>query len=184
MRRNFHARTKDGRYIVRLPFFTARWTLPKLANNCWQPWKGRAAKFREPYRKFMREYEDLQHMKPISILANKDNTCKCYLPHHEVLQESRTTTKLRVGFNVGFSANTIWNAKVILSHRRKFIADVRWCFIALILALLRLYYGHRENVPKNSHTSRRPRPLAGVVAWYCWWGNEYRLSDLWSRVRF
>lgn len=47
------------------------------------------------YRTFMREYEELKHMSPI----NTGNALKCYLPHHGVLRQSSSSTKLRVVFN-------------------------------------------------------------------------------------
>lgn len=49
----------------------------------------------EGYRKFMREYKDLGHMRKVE----QPNHTACYLPHHGVLKLDSTTTALRVVFN-------------------------------------------------------------------------------------
>ncbi|KAH9645553.1 hypothetical protein HF086_005202 [Spodoptera exigua] len=49
------------------------------------------------YKNFIREYLELQHMKPAGQITS--NQLECYLPHHGVLREQSTTTKLRVVFN-------------------------------------------------------------------------------------
>ncbi|XP_071576379.1 uncharacterized protein [Temnothorax nylanderi] len=58
----------------------------------------RDPRFGELYRTFMREYEDLKHMESVAS-QDHDITPACYLPHHGVLRESSTSTKLRVVFN-------------------------------------------------------------------------------------
>ncbi|XP_026744684.1 uncharacterized protein LOC113506021 [Trichoplusia ni] len=63
------------------------------------------------YRDFINEYIKLNHMKP-SCPASP-SVPECYLPHHGVLREHSTTTKLRVVFNAsqktstGFSLNNL-----------------------------------------------------------------------------
>ncbi|XP_035457903.2 uncharacterized protein LOC118281435 [Spodoptera frugiperda] len=49
------------------------------------------------YKNFIREYLELQHMKPAGQITS--NQLECYLPHHGVLKDQSTTTKLRVVFN-------------------------------------------------------------------------------------
>ncbi|XP_077280500.1 uncharacterized protein LOC143907531 [Temnothorax americanus] len=56
----------------------------------------RNPRFGELYRQFMREYEELKHMRLAPVFPGES---ECYLPHHGVLQESSTSTKLRVVFN-------------------------------------------------------------------------------------
>ena len=46
----------------------------------------------------MKEYETLGHMSEIPVSKCSDNEKHYYLPHHAVLKEDRTTTKLRVVF--------------------------------------------------------------------------------------
>ncbi|KAG5340239.1 INDY1 protein, partial [Acromyrmex heyeri] len=50
------------------------------------------------YRAFLKEYEVLDHMKLAREPPNSSED-RCYLPHHGVLRESSTTTKLKVVFN-------------------------------------------------------------------------------------
>ncbi|XP_075213683.1 uncharacterized protein LOC142319895 [Lycorma delicatula] len=52
---------------------------------------------RSQYIQFMKEYEELGHMKEITMA--EVNSSKAYYIHHVVLREDSTTTKLRVVFN-------------------------------------------------------------------------------------
>lgn len=52
-------------------------------------------RFGSLYEEFMREYEHLKHMSPMTLGISSG----CYLPHHGVLRESSSSTKLRVVFN-------------------------------------------------------------------------------------
>lgn len=66
---------------------------------------------RDRYIKFMRDYESLGHMSKVSEESPVKNTY--YMPHHGVLKEDSTTTKLRVVFDAsavttsGLSLNNI-----------------------------------------------------------------------------
>lgn len=54
------------------------------------------------YRTFMHEYEELKHMS----LVRRGDAPKCFLPHHGVLRQSSSSTKLRVVFNGSQRINT------------------------------------------------------------------------------
>ncbi|XP_018405184.1 PREDICTED: uncharacterized protein LOC108781644 [Cyphomyrmex costatus] len=99
-----HQRTADGRYAVRLPFASwpttflethksAEHLLTVMERRC-----DRDPRFGELYHTFLREYEELDHMELLQD-SQYFNAQRCYLPHHGVLRESNTSTKLRVVFN-------------------------------------------------------------------------------------
>nr|XP_022908846.1 uncharacterized protein LOC111420154 isoform X2 [Onthophagus taurus] len=99
---NSHSRDSSGRFIVRLPF---RKSPRELGNSYMIAVKtfsrselrfARDESFKTAYSKFMREYLDLNHMRPVTVPVESPNF---YLPHHGVIRESSTTTKLRVVFN-------------------------------------------------------------------------------------
>ena len=101
-------RNSAGRYVVSFPFnprATADRSLRcmerRLVNN---------PTMRDEYVKFMRKYEQLGHMKRLTGPVD-DSTRHYYLPHHAVVKESSTTTKVRVVFDAscktssGYSLN-------------------------------------------------------------------------------
>lgn len=60
---------------------------------------------REQYTSFMAEYEQLGHMR--KIVSEESNQGKrCYLPHHPVVKEASTTTKVRVVFDASCKTNS------------------------------------------------------------------------------
>lgn len=97
-----HSRSADDRYVVRLP---ARDSLPDLSGT------RRTVRvllhmernflsdgeFGDLYREFMRQYKAMEHMTLLQAPNGKE--IGCYLPHHGVMRETSTTTKLRVVFN-------------------------------------------------------------------------------------
>lgn len=102
---------KDGRYIVSLPFkdnplklgnsrdlairrFTA---LERRLNS--------SEVLRNLYTKFLTEYERLGHMTEVLDLPDNDKP-EYFMPHHGVLKESSTSTKLRVVFNASAPTST------------------------------------------------------------------------------
>lgn len=74
------------------------------------------------YIEFMRTYEAMGHMTRIDLNDHRSNGREYYLPHHGVLKESRTTTKLRVVFNAsagttsGLSLNDVLKVGPILQN--------------------------------------------------------------------
>ncbi|XP_062535197.1 uncharacterized protein LOC134204396 [Armigeres subalbatus] len=58
---------------------------------------GRDDKLREAYCAFLEEYEALGHMQLVSRTEITES--RCYLPHHPVVKEDSTTTKVRVVFD-------------------------------------------------------------------------------------
>ncbi|KAJ0171792.1 hypothetical protein K1T71_012555 [Dendrolimus kikuchii] len=99
-------RDSEGRYIVRLPFKTAT---PQCVNGQTKDIAlrrflnlekrlARDLELKKQYVDVINEYIDLGHIEIIpSELINKDHVV--YLPHHAVIREDKTTSKVRVVFD-------------------------------------------------------------------------------------
>ncbi|GFW58402.1 DUF1758 domain-containing protein [Trichonephila clavipes] len=97
---------KDGRYILKLPF---------RDDSCIGDSKEGALKrfyslerklhsnnqLKEQYTEFMEEYQNLGHMNP---LASDVKSPHYFLPHHGVINDNISTTKLRVVFDGSFKS--------------------------------------------------------------------------------
>ncbi|XP_070169321.1 uncharacterized protein [Polyergus mexicanus] len=100
-----HYRDSDGRYIVRLPFKTSppidigksRFRAEKMLNSLVRRLHEKPEVAKE-YFDFISEYERLGHMRPVPM-PQGDIEPAVYLPHHGVIRESSSTTRLRVVFN-------------------------------------------------------------------------------------
>ncbi|XP_071579677.1 uncharacterized protein [Temnothorax nylanderi] len=106
-----HSRSADGRYIVRLPFVRDPPLLigesRSIAIRRLSSLKRRfnaTPQLMEDYSTFLNEYEQLNHMKRVSP-PDPTNTQVVYLPHHPVIRESSSTTKLRVVFDASSSTS-------------------------------------------------------------------------------
>lgn len=102
-------RLSDGRFCVRIPLKKDPSLLGdsfKKATHCLQSLERRLKvkpDFSRMYHDFMLEYETLGHMTNV----NKTNLCSGYfIPHHGILRESSSTTKLRVVFNASCPTST------------------------------------------------------------------------------
>lgn len=98
-----HERDSSGRYIVRLPLKESKTALgnsmpaAKARLNAMEQKFDRDDRFSNLYHNFMSEYLDLNHMSP---RENIDFTQPHYfLPHHGIIRESSSTTKLRTVFD-------------------------------------------------------------------------------------
>jgi hypothetical protein len=94
---NSASRTKTGRYEVDLPIDVCK--VQSLGNSYGHAYKcfrslerrfHRDPKFYENYSKFIDEFIALGHAHEVK---------NCHMPHHAVMKESSSTTKLRVVFN-------------------------------------------------------------------------------------
>ncbi|XP_050315300.1 uncharacterized protein LOC126749647 [Anthonomus grandis grandis] len=110
--------TLDGRFIVQLPLKRpasslgdSREAAIKLLLNLEQR-LNKNPDLKRQYFDFLNEYISLGHMTQIDVSSLSHQTCY-YLPHHCVIKDSSTTTKLRVVFNAsslttsGLSLNDI-----------------------------------------------------------------------------
>lgn len=147
-----HSRTESGRYIVALPFSSendtplgeSRALAVKRLLHMERRFR-RDNMFQQRYIDFMKEYEDLQHMErvPAKELAKPD---VCYLPHHGVLREESTSTKLRVVFDGSLetSTGTSLNQKLLVGPSlQQDIRDIflRWRThkVCLVADIQRMY---------------------------------------------
>ncbi|XP_065089398.1 uncharacterized protein LOC135710677 [Ochlerotatus camptorhynchus] len=98
-------RGSDGRYTVPLP--KNEEVLPTLGESRDIAFRrllgterrlARDSNLREQYVAFMDEYLKLGHMRRVEDVAT-ESTKRCYLPHHPVVKEASTTTKVRVVFD-------------------------------------------------------------------------------------
>ncbi|XP_065085542.1 uncharacterized protein LOC135707605 [Ochlerotatus camptorhynchus] len=105
-------RTAEGRYMVRLPRkpeFEAMMGESQI--NAYRRYEmlerrfERSPTLKEDYHKFLKEYLSLGHMRLVES-DNEGNSTVYYLPHHSVLKESSTTTKLRVVFDGSAKTST------------------------------------------------------------------------------
>jgi hypothetical protein len=104
-------RDAQGRFIARLPF---RSNPPDLGDSHAGAVKrfrslesklNRHPELKEQYSNFMTEYRQLNHMELLKDpTINFENSC--YLPHHAVLKQSSSTTKLRAVFDAVFLSTT------------------------------------------------------------------------------
>lgn len=103
--KNTHSREKDGRYKVRYPFKSgppinignsrkyAEKSLLNLSKTL-----SKSSETLKQYNDFMSDYEKQGHMSRVVEKQNGQSQ-EVYLPHHPIIRESSSTTKLRVVFN-------------------------------------------------------------------------------------
>ncbi|XP_033218069.1 uncharacterized protein LOC117173539 [Belonocnema kinseyi] len=96
-------RNSEGRYVVRLPFIEKKGSLGDsrpIALRRFNTLENRFdknPKLKENYCTFLNEYNDLNYM---SLIKNQNLAMPgFYLPHHAVIKEDSTTTKIRVVFD-------------------------------------------------------------------------------------
>ncbi|XP_058445661.1 uncharacterized protein LOC131426915 [Malaya genurostris] len=105
-------REVDGRYIVTLPkneqVMTKLGESKEIALNRLFALERRLNNnpiLKERYDEFLKEYLCLGHMKKVDINADSHHK-RLYLPHHPVVKENSTTTKVRVVFDASCKTTT------------------------------------------------------------------------------
>ncbi|XP_032673072.1 uncharacterized protein LOC116844977 [Odontomachus brunneus] len=108
-----HSRAPNGRYVVRLPFrkglptdiSASRHIAKRSLRQLHRRLKTQPSLASE-YISFIREYEELSHMRRVDGADSQTTQC-VYITHHLVLREHSSTTHLRVVFNASCaSSNT------------------------------------------------------------------------------
>ncbi|XP_049300551.1 uncharacterized protein LOC125774324 [Anopheles funestus] len=105
-------RNTSGRYVVSLPFNSNPHVVlgdSKITADrrlrCMERRLSDNPKMKEEYVKFMVEYERLGHMKRLSDPVD-DSVQHYYLPHHAVVKETSTTTKVRIVFDASCKSSS------------------------------------------------------------------------------
>ncbi|GFS87042.1 integrase catalytic domain-containing protein [Trichonephila clavipes] len=123
---NSHIRNADGRYILKLPF--------RDDSSIGDSKEGALKRFyslerklhsnnqlKEQYTEFMEEYQNLSHMTP---LASDVKSPHYFLPHHGVINDNSSTTKLRVVFDGSFKSTNGNSLNDILLTGKKLQSDI------------------------------------------------------------
>ncbi|XP_025994180.2 uncharacterized protein LOC113004598 [Solenopsis invicta] len=99
-----HSRCSDGRYIVRLPFKngppikigSSRGTAARYLSSLLRRFQ-KSPDLQKEYSEFLREYEEMGHMRESPPLSESSQCV--FIPHHPVIRDGSSTTRLRVIFN-------------------------------------------------------------------------------------
>nr|XP_040241612.2 uncharacterized protein LOC120961699 isoform X1 [Anopheles coluzzii]XP_049461104.1 uncharacterized protein LOC125906417 isoform X1 [Anopheles coluzzii]XP_049463243.1 uncharacterized protein LOC120950902 isoform X1 [Anopheles coluzzii]XP_049464286.1 uncharacterized protein LOC125907234 isoform X1 [Anopheles coluzzii] len=145
-------RNSDGRYVVQMPKhpeFSVR-----LGESKGQALRrfyslekrlSRNSQLKKEYHAFMQEYIDLGHMQPVNENASSP-TKTFYLPHHPVIKESSSTTKVRVVFDgsaktsTGYSLNeALCVGPIVQDELLDIILRFRTYFVALVGDIEKMY---------------------------------------------
>ncbi|XP_072158029.1 uncharacterized protein [Bemisia tabaci] len=130
---NFYTATTtqgaDGRYCVRLPFKPEHPPLGTSLARAEVRFRALERRFeKEPefhaaYKKFMQEYENNGFMSPAAIPPA--TAPHYFIPHHAVVKESSSTTKLRVVFDASAPTSTKVSLNQVLLPGPKLQTDIR-----------------------------------------------------------
>ncbi|CAK1584170.1 unnamed protein product [Parnassius mnemosyne] len=150
---NTTTRNDSGRYIVKLPFRdkdpkcqygnSRHIALRRL--HLLEKRLARNSDLKERYSAVIREYIDLNHMEIVPE-EERDNPCAVYLPHHAIIREDKSTTKLRVVFDAscpgtnGISLNhDLMVGPVLQPELRHLVMRWRVRPICLIADIVKMY---------------------------------------------
>lgn len=144
-------RGSDGKYIVKMPMIKnyekAIGDSKSMAIGQFLQLEKKLAKNKQlslMYRNFIAEYLGLQHMKPASQITSSSNQNECYLPHHGVLRDHSTTTKLRVVFNASQKTSSGKSLNSLMEKGPNLQKDIQ----ALILKWRTYKYAFTADVEK------------------------------------
>lgn len=100
-----HQRDQEGRYYVRHPFNAMVSELGDSRSMATRRFFAlerrldREPEIKQQYASFMREYEDLGHMRAIAVDDSDSSNTSYYIPHHCIVKPTSASTKLRVVFD-------------------------------------------------------------------------------------
>ncbi|XP_024886699.1 uncharacterized protein LOC112464122 [Temnothorax curvispinosus] len=155
-----HSRDSQGRYIVRLPFKNGPPHIGdtfQKASFLYSKMERRLSQKPEiaaQYHDFLTEYESMGHMEEVRD-DEPSRYPPVYIPHHFVLRESSTTTKLRVVFNASSKSDDKTTLNDYLMAGPKLQQDIaaiilrwrlfRYVYMADIAKMFRQIRMHRDD---------------------------------------
>ncbi|KMQ85784.1 hypothetical protein RF55_15454 [Lasius niger] len=148
--RTTHTRDEAGRYVLRLPFkqgppieigesrYSALRSLQHLETRF-----NSNSTLADEYAAFLNEYEHLGHMK--SVASPDSSTSQIvYIPHHAVIKESSSTTRVRVVFNASHKTSNGLSLNDHLMIGQKLQPDIS----AVLLRWRQFRYAYATDITK------------------------------------